>query len=223
MARRRVKGIAFDMYGTVVDVGGVAEACRDLAPDPLAFAGLWRGKQLEYTFLRSLMGRYRDFWKVSRHALDFAIERFGLQLDGAERARLLRAWLHPRAYPDVARALARLQPRYPLAILSNGSPRMLRTGLGRAGLLPYFRWVISADEVQAYKPSPRVYRLAVRRMRLTKEEILLVSSNAFDVAGARSFGLSVCWINRAGAPFDRLGPRPDLVVGGFDELVAALG
>jgi len=218
MARRRVKGIAFDMYGTLVDVRAVAEACKGIAPDPVAFAAQWRAKQLEYTFLRSLMGRYQDFWRVSEQALEFTTRQFGLDVSPEQRSRLMDAWLHPRPYPEVATALPRLKERYSLAVLSNGSPKMLRTGLERTRLLEHFRWVISVDAIRLYKPSPRVYQLALKRMKLRKGEILFVSSNSFDVVGAKSFGFKVCWINRTGAPLDPLGPKPDLVVRTVDEL-----
>jgi 2-haloacid dehalogenase len=222
MARLRVKGIAFDMYGTLVDVGAVAEACNEIAPDPVAFTTQWRAKQLEYTFLRSLMGRYQDFWKVTGEALDFTIQRFGLEVSPEQRRRLMAAWLDPTPYPEVAATLPRLKERYALAVLSNGSPKMLRTGLERTGLLEHFRWVISVDAIRLYKPSPRVYQLAVTKMKLRKEEILFVSSNSFDVVGAKSFGFKVCWINRTGAPLDPLGPTPGLVVRTFDELSTEL-
>lgn len=222
MAKLSVRGIAFDMYGTVVDVAAVAEACEAVAPDPAAFNIQWRAKQLEYTFLRSAMGRYQDFWRVSEQALDFAVERFGLTVSPDQRRRLMDAWLHPTPYPEVAAALPRLKARYPLAILSNGTPKMLRSGLERTGLLPHFRWVLSADRVKVYKPSPRVYQLAPKAMKLNKREILFVSSNAFDVLGAKSFGFRVCWINRVAAPLDPLGPKPDVVVKSFEELEAAV-
>lgn len=222
MARLRVGGIAFDMYGTVVDVGAVAEACKAVAPDPVAFNAQWRAKQLEYTFLRSLMGKYHDFWRVSEQALEFTIQRFGREVSPDQRRRLMAAWLRPTPYPDVATALPRLAERYPLAVLSNGTPRMLETGLKATGLRPHFRWVISVDAVKRYKPSPKVYELAPKHMKLRKEQILFVSANSFDVVGAKSFGFKVCWINRTGAPLDPLGPQPDLVVKGFDALAAAL-
>lgn len=222
MARPRVKGIAFDMYGTVVDVGAIAEACKAVAPDPVAFNTQWRAKQLEYTFLRSLMGKYQDFWRVSEQALEFTIHRFGLQVSAEQRRRLLEAWLHPSPYPEIAAVLPLLKEQYALAVLSNGSPKMLRAGLERTGLKPYFRWVISVDEVKLYKPSPKVYQLAPRKMTMNKEEILFVSSNSFDVIGAKSFGFRVCWINRTGAPLDPLGPKPDLVMGSVDELRTTL-
>ena len=222
MARLRVKGVAFDMYGTVVDVGAVAEACKAVAPDPLAFNMQWRAKQLEYTFLRSAMGQYRDFWRVSEQALAFTIRRFGLTVSADQQKELMEAWLRPTPYPEVAAVLSRLKERYPLAILSNGSPKMLQVGLARTGLRSLFRWVLSAHAVRIYKPSPAVYQLAPKAMGLRKREILFVSSNSFDVVGSKSFGFTVCWINRTGVPLDPLGPEPDLVVKSFDELHAAL-
>lgn len=168
------------------------------------------------------MGKYRDFWRVSGQALEFTTRQFGLDVSPEQRSRLMEAWLHPRPYPEVATALPRLKERYALAVLSNGSPKMLRTGLTRSGLMPHFRWVISVDEVKLYKPSPKIYQLAVKHMRCKKEKILFVSSNSFDVAGAKSFGIRVCWIDRTGAPLDPFGPKPDLVVRTIDELSTEL-
>jgi 2-haloacid dehalogenase len=222
MARLRVEGIAFDMYGTVVDVGAVAEACKVVAPDPVAFNTQWRAKQLEYTFLRSAMGQYRDFWTVSEQALEFTIQRFGLAITAEQRTQLMEAWLRPTPYPEVPSVLSRLKERYPLAILSNGSPKMLQVGLAHAGLRSHFRWVLSAHEVKVYKPSPMVYQLGLKAMSGHQQDVLFVSSNSFDVVGAKSFGYTVCWINRTGAPLDPLGPKPDTVVDSFEELGAAL-
>ncbi|MGH9896507.1 MAG: haloacid dehalogenase type II, partial [bacterium] len=154
--------------------------------------------------------------------LEFTIDRFGLTVDAARRRQLMEAWLRPTPYPEVLAALPRLRERQPLAILSNGSPRMLQTGLRRTGLRSYFRWVLSADSVRIYKPSPKVYRLALTATKLRNQQILFVSSNSFDVLGAKSFGFKVCWINRTGAPLDPLGPRPDIVVRSFEELATAV-
>jgi 2-haloacid dehalogenase len=222
MAGLGVKGIVFDMYGTLVDVGAVAEACKEVAPEPVAFNTQWRAKQLEYTFLRTLMGKYRDFWKVTEEALEFTIQHFGLQVPPEQRKQVMEAWLHPKPYPEVDAALPRLKEKYLLAILSNGTPKMLQKGLERTGLKPHLRWVISADAVKLYKPSPELYRLALKHMRLQKNEILFVSSNSFDVMGSKNFGFKVCWINRTGVPLDPLGPKPELVVKSFDELVEAI-
>lgn len=121
MPKLRIRGIVFDMYGTVVDVGVVADACGEVAPDPAAFITQWRAKQLEYSFLRTLMGNYQDFWKVFEHALDFAIKRFSLTVSPDQRRQLMDAWLRPTPYPEVAAVLPHRKERYPLAILSNGS------------------------------------------------------------------------------------------------------
>ena len=222
MAGLGVKGIVFDMYGTVVDVGAVADACKEVAPEPVAFNTQWRAKQLEYTFLRTAMGKYRDFWKVTEEALEFTVRRFGLQVSSAQHKQLMDAWLHPTPYPEVEAALPRLKGKYLLAILSNGSPKMLQIGLEQTGLRVHFRWVISVNAVKLYKPSPEVYRLAPKRMRLRKNQILFVSSNPFDIAGAKNFGFKVCWINRSELPLDPLCPKPELVVKSFDGLVEAL-
>jgi 2-haloacid dehalogenase len=222
MAGLRIKGIVFDMYGTLVDVGAVAEACKEMAPEPVAFITQWRAKQLEYTFLRTLMGKYRDFWKVTEEALEFAIQHFGLQVRAEQRKQVMEAWLHPTPYPEIVAALPRLKEKYLLAILSNGTSKMLQTELERTRLRPYFRWVISADAVKLYKPSPEVYRLALKQMRLQKNEILFISSNSFDVMGSKHFGFKVCWINRHGVPLDPLGPKLELIVKSFAELVESI-
>ncbi len=135
---------------------------------------------------------------------------------------MMEAWLHPTPYPEVAAVLARLKEKYLLAVLSNGTPKMLRTGLERTGLRPHFRWVISADTVKLYKPSPKVYQLALKHMRLQQCESLFVSSSSFNVMEAKNFGFRVSRINRTGAPLDPLGPKPNLVVKSLDDLVGAL-
>lgn len=221
MGHDAVQGIAFDLYGTLIDVNGVQEACGAITQDPAAFTNLWRQKQLEYTFLRSLMGRYEDFWQVTEAALRYALKRLNIQATEGDRRRLMEAWLHLPPFPDVKATLPKLQG-YALAVLSNGSPRMLEEVLANSGLKPSFRWVFSADAAKTYKPSPKVYALGPEGMGLSKEAILFVSSNGFDVAGAKAFGFPVCWLNRAGAFLDELGLEPDMVVRSFEELPQAL-
>ena len=136
MAKLLVKGIVFDMYGTIVDLGAVASVCNEVTSEPLAFNTLWRAKQLEYTSLRSLMGRYRDFWKVTEEALEFTLQRFAIQVSSEQRRHLMDAWLHPSPYPEVAAALPRLK-KVPARYLSNGTAKMLLTGLDRNGLRQY--------------------------------------------------------------------------------------
>jgi 2-haloacid dehalogenase len=218
----RVQGLLLDAYGTVFDVHSVVEAGRAVTKDPEALSALWRQKQLEYTWLRSLMGRYEDFWAVTESALTFACRRLGLRVDATQRRRLLDAYLALEPFPDVRDALGRLRD-LPCAILSNGAPRMLEAAVAHSGLGAHFRAVISVDEVRTFKPHPAVYALGPARLGLARDAIGFVSSNAWDVAGAKAFGFQVVWVNRQGAPFDELGVTPDLEVRDLGALARALG
>jgi 2-haloacid dehalogenase len=211
------KAYLFDAYGTLFDVHSVIEAGRAVTDDPQALSNLWRQKQLEYTWLRSLMGRYEDFWVVTEDALRFAIRRLDITASEEQIRTLMRAYLSLACFPEVRVALARLEDR-PLGILSNGSPRMLEAAVRSGGLAGKLRHVLSVDAVKIYKPSPKVYELGTRALGLPAGEILFVSSNAWDVAGAQGFGYRVCWCNRARAPMDGLGMRPDYEVGRLDEI-----
>jgi 2-haloacid dehalogenase len=217
----RVQGLLFDAYGTLFDVHSVVEAGRAITGDPAALSTLWRAKQLEYTWLRTLMGRYEDFWTVTGDALDFACRRLGLQVGLAERTRLLEAYLRLDPFPEVLRVLPRFRD-LPCAILSNGAPRMLEAAVAHAGLGPHLRAVISVDAVRRFKPAPEVYALGPARLGLPKESLGFVSSNCWDVIGARAYGFPVIWVNRGQAPLDRLGLTPDLEVRDLEELARAL-
>ncbi len=214
--------LVFDVYGTLLDPATVTAACAAVTSDPAALASLWRQKQLEYTWLRGLMGQYEDFWAVTGAALDYALERLALTIDERHKARLMDAWLSLRPYPEVDAALTRLAPR-PLAVLSNGSPAMLEAGLRAAGLRERFRHLLSADAVRTYKPAPAVYALAEQHLALPREQLLFVSANAWDVAGAKAFGLPCAWIRRTETPPERLGFAPDLIVRDLDELATHVG
>jgi 2-haloacid dehalogenase len=214
--------LVFDLYGTLLEIASVGRAAATVTDEPARFVDLWRQKQLEYTWLRSLMGRYQDFWSVTGDALDYTLDRLGVEVDyPAGRERLLGAWLDVAPYPEVPDALARLAPRA-LAVLSNGNPPMLEAGLAAGGLAKPITHVISVDELSIYKPHPSVYALAGEHLGLSPDRLLFVSSNPWDVAGARSFGLPVAWVNRAGAPMERLGVTPDLVVADLADLAAAV-
>jgi len=212
-----IRGYVFDAYGTLFDVHAVVEAGRAITTDPAALSAAWRQKQLEYTWLRALMGRYEDFWAVTAAALRHAVRRLGLTASEAELARLMDAYLSLACFPEVRAALARLAGR-PRAILSNGAPRMLAAAVASSGLGPHLEHVISVDAVRTYKPSPRVYALGPETLGVPAGELLFVSSNAWDVAGAKAFGYRVAWCNRTGAPEEELGVRADLVVRGLDQL-----
>jgi 2-haloacid dehalogenase len=218
----RPKAFVFDAYGTLFDVHSVVEAGRAVTSDPLALSTLWRQKQLEYTWLRTLMGRYEDFWAVTEAALRFALQRLGIAAGDDVVGRLMEAYLSLATFPDVPGALS-VMAATPLGILSNGSPRMLEAAVRSSGLGSTFRHVLSVDAVKAYKPSPAVYELATRAFGLPAGDILFVSSNAWDVSGAKVFGFRTCWCNRLGAPMDRLGVSPDLEVSRLDEILAKLG
>jgi len=218
----RPKAFVFDAYGTLFDVHSVVEAGRAVTADPLALSMLWRQKQLEYTWLRTLMGRYEDFWAVTEAALRFALQRLGIAAGDESVRRLMEAYLSLATFPDVPDALSAMATA-PLGILSNGSPRMLEAAVRSSGLGGTFRHVLSVDAVKAYKPSPVVYALATRAFGLPAGDILFVSSNAWDVAGAKAFGYRTCWCNRLAAPMDRLGVSSDLEVSRLDEIPAKLG
>lgn len=212
-----IRGYVFDAYGTLFDVHSVIEAGREITADPAALSMTWRQKQLEYTWLRALMGRYEDFWAVTEAALRYALRRLALDATPAQVERLMAAYLSLRCFPDVRAALARLGDR-PRAILSNGSPKMLSAVVASTGLGPLLADVISVDAVRTYKPSPRVYALGPERLAIPAADLLFVSSNAWDVAGAKAFGYQVAWCNRAGAPEEELGVRPDLTIRDLGEL-----
>jgi 2-haloacid dehalogenase len=217
-----VRGYVFDAYGTLFDVHSVVEAGREITPDPMALSLTWRQKQLEYTWLRALMGRYEDFWSVTEAALRHAIRRLALSASDAHIRRLMDAYLSLACFPEVREALAQLAPR-PRSILSNGSPRMLQAAVASTGLGPHLQHVLSVDAVKTYKPAPAVYALGPRALGLPATDLLFVSSNAWDVAGAKAFGYRVAWCNRGHAPEEELGLRADVVVSRLDELPDALG
>jgi 2-haloacid dehalogenase len=221
-ARPRPEALVFDAYGTLFDVDSATQACDQAFPGRgQELSRLWRAKQLEYTWLCSLMGRYEDFWTLTGRALGYACAALGLDPDDAERASLADGYLRLEPYPEVPGALRSLGSR-PLAILSNGTPAMLAALLDHTGLRDRFGAVLSADAVGTYKPSPRVYELAPGHLGLAADQVGFVSSNAFDVAGAAAHGLRTCWVDRSAAPLDPLGQRPDLTVADLSGLADAV-
>lgn len=218
-----VKSIVFDAYGTLFDVNSVAIKCEQLFPGKgSAISTLWRSKQLQYTWLRSLMGRYVDFWLVTDESLRFTLTELGLVASDTIRQEILSEYLALATYPEVPKALQELSAEYKLAILSNGSPRMLNEVVKNAGLTSLFTSVISVDEVEIYKPSPSVYGLTSSHVGFESHQILFVSSNAWDAAGAKTFGMQVCWINRFRQNFEELAVKPDATIFSLDELPAVI-
>lgn len=211
---RGLKALAFDAYGTLFDVHSVVALCEQLWPGQgQRLSGLWRSKQLEYTWQLSLMRRYRDFASVTRDSLRYACAALGLEHEEQALNRLRDAYLELSPFPEVGEVLSALKrERLRLAILSNGSPEMLRPLVRNGGLHKAFRAVISVDGLRIYKPAPAVYRLAVRKLGVQKASIGFVSSNCWDACGAKAFGFTTVWVNRSGAPLDPLGPVPDHIV-----------
>ncbi len=212
-----VRGYVFDAYGTLFDVHSIVDVGREITADPAALSANWRQKQLEYTWLRALMGRYEDFWTVTEAALRYAIRRLTITASETQIRRLMDAYLTLASFPEAKAALTALAPR-PRAILSNGSPRMLEAAVASSGLGAHLDHVLSVDAVKTYKPSPHVYALGPQALGVKAEELLFVSSNAWDVAGAKAFGYQVAWCNRTQAPEEELGVSPDVVIGRLDEL-----
>jgi 2-haloacid dehalogenase len=212
-----IRGFIFDAYGTLFDIHSVVDAGRALTNDPMALSLTWRQKQLEYTWLRALMGRYEDFWSVTEAALRFALRKLGLHATDAQVTGLMEAYLTLACYPEVRAALERLQGR-PVAILSNGSPRMLEAAVRSSGLTGLVHHVLSVDAVRTYKPAPAVYALGPQALGEPAASLLFVSGNAWDVAGAKAFGYQVCWCNRAKTPAEELGVVPDYVVERLDQI-----
>ncbi len=212
------KAVIFDAYGTLFDVHSVVlRAGRGIAGNLQVLSDLWRRRQLERTWLLSLMERYEDFGRVTESALRASIRELSLKVSEGQVQRLVEAYLSPDSFPDVRPALERLTGT-PLAILSNGTPQMIEAAVSHNGLASFFRHIISVDDVKTYKPSPRVYALGPAALNLPAGEILFVSSNAWDAAGAKAFGYQVCWCNRSGVAADDLGFAPDLIVSGLDQI-----
>jgi 2-haloacid dehalogenase len=219
-----IKACVFDAYGTLLDYGSAAARCSDVLGDKLApLTALWRDKQLQYTWLRTLERRHADFWQVTSDALDFALETLEIS-DAALRVRLLDLYLRLEPFPEAHSVLRRLRTAgFATAILSNGTSAMLEAAVSHAKLDGLLDAVLSIDAVGVYKPHPDVYRLATDRFGVAPDAVCFHSANAWDAWGAAAFGLRVVWCNRGTQPDERLPGRPDRVVASLAELPALLG
>lgn len=211
----------FDAFGTLFDVNSAVERHGDeIGPRSACLAELWRTKQLEYSWVRSLMGRWRDFQGVTEDALAFAAERCG-GLDDALRARLLDAYGELDPYPDVAATLGALKARGArTAILSNGTEAMLARAVAAAGIGRWLDATLSVDQAGVFKTDRRAYDLVGQRFGVAPDEVAFVSSNRWDVAGATAFGFRAIWINRSGAPDEYRDLPPARVLGALSELIS---
>jgi len=218
-----IKACVFDAYGTLFDVGSAIEPYREeLAAKADAVSAVWRQKQLEYTWLRSLMGTHADFWQVTSEALTFAFEVNSLENQSLHQ-KLLNAYLSLSCYPEVRNTLLELNKRgMRSAILSNGSPRMLESGVNSSGIKDNLEILLSVEDVGVFKPHPSVYQLAVDKLDVSSAEICFLSSNSWDVAGAASFGFQVVWINRFYRPWENLPQSPAAEIHTLDQLLTLL-
>lgn len=211
----------FDAYGTLFDVHAAVRRHQDRVGPQAAFVSdLWRSKQLEYSWMLSLMKRYRDFWSLTEEALDYALQRMP-PIDKTVRADLLDAYWTCDAYREVPQVLKELKARgAKLAILSNGSPKMLAAAVKSAGIGDVLDDVISVDEVKVYKPDPRVYDMVTTHFRLFPDAVSFQSSNRWDAAGAGAFGFRSVWVNRTGLPEEYNDIRPAAVLPSLEGLLA---
>jgi 2-haloacid dehalogenase len=215
--------LVFDAYGTLFDPFAVRTRAEELFPgNGAALSQLWRSKQLEYSWLRTLMGRYENFWKITEDALTFSCHTLKLPCHEHQRKQLMQVYLTLPAFPEVKPALEKLS-HLPLSILSNGTPEMLTPLVAANNMAHFFEHIFSVDALQMYKPRPEVYQHAVASLGIPKEAIGFVSSNYWDIAGATSFGFRTYWLNRASVPAEELGVNPAATLPNLSTLLPLLG
>ncbi|MGG5254402.1 haloacid dehalogenase type II [Neobacillus sp. SM06] len=203
-----IKALVFDVYGTLFNVHSVKEKADELYPmkgDEISRQ--WRQKQLEYSFLRQLMGKYETFWKITEDSLRYTLKNLKLEHSSEKINALMDAYLHLSPYPEVEEVLTKLRSKR-LAVFSNGSHKMLDPLIKHSGLSSLFNEIISVDDRKQYKPTPAAYHYVLDRLELERSEILFMSSNGWDISGARAFGFQTAWINRNQFPVEELGLRP---------------
>ena len=216
---KNVKAIIFDAYGTLFDVNSAAEKCKDKIGDKWeGFANFWRTTQLEYTWLRSLMKRHQDFWKVTEDSLDKSMNLF--KIDKSMRNELLNLYKVLNTFPEVKDVLNKLKEKnYKLAILSNGTPELLSELVSSNNLNNIFDDIFSIEEVGVYKPDAKVYDMPVKKYKIQKEEIIFLSANTWDVSGGGNFGYNSIWVNRNNSIFDNLDYFPKKEVKNLSQLL----
>ncbi len=218
-----ISACVFDAYGTLFDVKAAVRLAGDLGDKAEPLAEIWRAKQLEYTWLRSLMGAYEDFWQITGASLDYAFDALGID-DDELRTHLMELYFRLDTYAEVKEMLEKLKAGgMKTAILSNGSPSMLISAVRNAGIQDLLNDIFSADDLGIFKPHPSVYKMAQDRLQAETEEICFMSSNAWDVAGAANFGFTVVWVNRLGQHRERIPGDPARQIKDLSQLPALLG
>ena len=213
------KAIVFDAYGTLFDVNSAAEKCKDkIGSQWETFANYWRTTQLEYTWLRSLMKKHKDFWQITEDSLDKSMLTF--KIDKSMRNELLNLYKELSTFPEVKSVLEELKKKsIKLAILSNGTPSLLSNLVKNSNLENLFDDVFSIEEVKIYKPDPKVYDIPINKYKVKKEEITFLSANTWDVSGGGNYGYNAIWVNRSNNVFDKLDYTPKYEVKNLKELL----
>ncbi|MDA9721052.1 haloacid dehalogenase type II [Candidatus Pelagibacter sp.] len=216
---KKIKAIIFDAYGTLFDVNSAAEKCKEKLGDKWeGFANYWRTTQLEYTWLRSLMRRHKDFWQITEDSLDKSMDFYNI--DNSMRSELLNLYKVLSPFTEVVDALKKLkQSNYKLAILSNGTPDLLNELVISNQLKDIFDDIFSAEEAGIFKPDSKVYDLPINKYNIEKNEVLFLSANTWDVSGAGNYGYSTVWVNRNNNIFDKLDFEPNQQISNLSELL----
>ena len=217
---KNTKAIIFDAYGTLFDVNSAAEKCKDKIGDKWeGFANYWRTTQLEYTWLRSLMKRHKDFWQITEDSLDKSINVF--KIDNSMRDELLDLYKVLSPFKEVPEVLKCLKNKnYKLAILSNGTPSLLNELVQSNNLNNLFDDIFSIEEVGVYKPDSKVYNLPIKKYNIKKNEVAFLSANTWDVSGGGNYGYNSIWVNRSNNIFDSLDFKPNIEIKSLHELLS---
>ena len=216
---KKIKAIIFDAYGTLFDVNSAAEKCKEKLGDKWeGFANYWRTTQLEYTWLRSLMKRHKDFWQITEDSLDKSMNFYNI--DNSMRSELLNLYKVLSPFAEVRDALKKLkQSNYKLAILSNGTPDLLNELVVSNQLKDIFDDIFSVEEAGIFKPDSKVYDLPINKYNIEKNEVLFLSANTWDVSGAGNYGYNTVWVNRNNNIFDKLDFEPNQQISNLSELL----
>ena len=219
---KNIKAIIFDAYGTLFDVNSAAEKCKSKIGDKWeSFANYWRKTQLEYTWLRSLMGRHKDFWAITEDSLDKSMKAFNV--NEAMKNELLDLYKILSPYPEVKETLKKLKDKkYKLAILSNGTPALLNELVKSNNLQNLFDDIFSIEEVKIYKPSSKVYDMPIKKYNIKKEDAAFLSANTWDVSGGGNYGYQSIWVNRNKNVFDNLDYKPNSEIKDLSELLSKI-
>ena len=216
---KNLKAIIFDAYGTLFDVNSAAKKCKDRIGNKWEnFANYWRTTQLEYTWLRSLMNKHKDFWQITEDSLDKSMKKF--KIDHSMRVELLELYKILSPYPETKTTLEQLKKRnYKIAILSNGTPSLLNYLVEKNDMKNFFDDIFSIEEVGIFKPSSKVYDIPIKKYKINKVEVAFLSSNTWDISGGGNFGYNCLWVNRNNDVFDNLDYSPKYELKNLKELL----